>query len=136
MTRRVINPDTMYATVPFAFSHAVEQQPGRTLHLAGQVAWNSKYELVGGTDVVAQARQALANLKEVLAAAGATPADVVRMRTYIVNHTPDKLTPICAEIAAFYGDAAPAANTVIGVAALALPDFLIEIEVTAALEPK
>lgn len=133
MTRRVINPATMYTTTPFAFSHAVEQQPGRTLHLSGQVAWDSQYAVVGGGDVVAQARQALANLKEVLAAAGATPADVVRMRTYIVNHTPEKLAPICAEIAAFYGDAEPAANTVIGVAALALPDFLIEIEVTAAL---
>jgi enamine deaminase RidA (YjgF/YER057c/UK114 family) len=133
MIRRAINPDTMYASTPFGFSHAVEQQPGRTLHLAGQVAWDSGYQLVGGDDVVAQARQALANLKQVLAAAGAAPADVVRMRTYIVNHDPEKLAAICAEISAFYGDAEPAANTVVGVAALALPAFLIEIEVTAAL---
>jgi enamine deaminase RidA (YjgF/YER057c/UK114 family) len=121
MIRRAINPDTMYASTPFGFSHAVEQQPGRTLHLAGQVAWDSGYQLVGGDDVVAQARQALANLKQVLAAAGAAPADVVRMRTNIVNHDPEKLA------------AEPAANTVVGVAALALPAFLIEIEVTAAL---
>lgn len=133
MTRLAINPDTLYASTPFGFSHAVEQQPGRTLHLAGQVAWDSQYTLVGAGDVIAQTRQALANLKLVLAAAGATPADVVRLRTYIVNHTPEKLGEICAEIAAFYGDAAPAANTVIGVQALALPDFLIEIEATAAL---
>ncbi|EKU80824.1 enamine deaminase RidA (YjgF/YER057c/UK114 family) [Massilia sp. UYP32] len=133
MTRRAINPDTMYASVPFGFSHAVEQQPGRTLHLAGQVAWDGQYQLVGGADVVAQARQALANLKQVLAAAGAAPADVVRLRTYIVNHDPEQLGPICAEIAAFYDGAEPAANTVVGVAALALPDFLIEIEATAAL---
>ena len=133
MTRQVINPESMYPTVHFGFSHAVLQNGGRTLHLAGQVAWNRDGQLVGGGDLIAQTRQVLANLKEVLAAAGATPADLVRLRTYVVDHTPDKLAPICAEIAAFYGDAAPAANTFIGVQTLALPDFLIEIEADAAL---
>lgn len=133
MTRQVINPESMYQTVPFGFSHAVLQSGGRTLHLAGQIAWDRDCNLIGGADVIAQTRQALSNLKEVLAAAGATPADVVRLRTYVVNHTPDKLAPICAEIAAFYGEAAPAANTFIGVQTLALPDFLIEIEADAAL---
>lgn len=133
MTRQVINPESMYQTVPFGFSHAVLQNGGRTLHLAGQVAWDHDCNLIGGGDVIAQTRQVLANLKKVLAAAGATTADVVRLRTYVVNHTPDKLGPICAEISAFYGDALPAANTFIGVQALALPDFLIEIEADAAL---
>ena len=133
MTRQVINPESMYQTVPFGFSHAVLQNGGRALHLAGQVAWDRDCNLIGSGDVIAQTRQALANLKQVLAAAGATPADVVRLRTYVVNHTPDKLGPICAEIAAIYGDALPAANTFIGVQALALPDFLIEIEADAAL---
>lgn len=133
MKRKAINPDSMYQSVPFGFSHAVEQTSGRTLHLSGQVAWNGKGELIGGGDLVTQTRQALANLRAVLAAAGATPADIVRLRTYVVNHSPDKLGPVTAEIAAFYGDALPAANTFIGVQALALPDFLIEIEATAAL---
>ena len=133
MKRKAINPESMYQAVPFGFSHAVEQNGGRTLHLSGQVAWNADGELIGPGDLVAQTRQALANLREVLAAAGATPADIVRLRTYVVNHSPDKLGPVTAEIAAFYGDALPAANTFIGVQALALPDFLIEIEATAAL---
>lgn len=34
MNRRVINPETMYPSVPFGFSHAVEQLSGRTLHIA------------------------------------------------------------------------------------------------------
>lgn len=131
--RHPVNPETMYASVPFGFSHAVLQTGGRTLHLAGQVAWDSQCQVVGAGDLAAQTRQALANLRQVLACAGATPADVVRLRTYVVNHSPDKLGPDCAEIAAFYGDAAPAANTFIGVQALALPDFLIEIEADAVL---
>jgi enamine deaminase RidA (YjgF/YER057c/UK114 family) len=128
-----INPSSLYNSVQFGFSHAVRQKGGDTLHLAGQVAWDKQGNLIGAGDLVAQTRQALANLKEVLAAAGATPADVVRLRTYVVNHSPDKLGPVLGEFAAFYGGAVPAANTFIGVQALALPDFLVEIEATAAV---
>lgn len=133
MSRRAINPTTMYASVPFGFSHAVEQHGGRTLHLSGQVAWNVNGELVGAQDLLAQTRQALLNLKEVLRDAGATPADVVRLRTYVVNHSPENLASVCALISEFYEGAEPAANTFIGVQVLALPDFLIEIEATASL---
>ncbi|MFT3976499.1 MAG: RidA family protein [Sphingomonas bacterium] len=75
----------------------------------------------------------LANLRAVLAAAGATPADIVRLRTYVVDHTPDKLGVVLPEIGAFYEGATPAPNTFLGVAALALPDFLVEIEAIAAV---
>lgn len=133
MSRRAINPTTMYQSVPFGFSHAVEQHGGRTLHLSGQVAWNASGELVGAQDLLAQTRQVLLNLKEVLRDAGATPADVVRLRTYVVNHSPEHLAAVCGLISEFYEGAEPAANTFIGVQALALPDFLIEIEATASL---
>ena len=132
MTTR-LNPASLYDSVKFGFSHATIQEPGRTLHLAGQVAWDAAGDLVGPGDLGAQTAQALANLKLVLEAAGAGPSDVVRLRTYIVGHTPDKLGVVLPLLGAFYGDAIPAPNTVIGVAALALPDFLIEIEATAAL---
>lgn len=133
MTNKPINPATLYESTPFGFSHAVEQTGGRTLHLSGQVAWNKAGEVVGPGDLAAQTRQALANLKAVLAEAGATPANIVRLRTYVVDHSPDKLGPVIGELMAFYGGATPAANTFIGVQALALPDFLVEIEATAAL---
>ncbi|MEJ1962151.1 MAG: RidA family protein [Gammaproteobacteria bacterium] len=128
-----VNPQTLYDSLRFGFSHATLQKGGATLHLAGQVAWDAQTNVVGGSDVAAQTRQALANLKEVLRAAGCTPADVVRLRTYVVNHSPDKLGPILGEIGQFYGNATPAPNTFIGVATLALPDFLVEIEATAAV---
>ncbi len=128
-----INPETLYDALKFGFSHATLQEGGRTLHLAGQVAWDKDCNVVGGDDLAAQTRQALANLKAVLAAAGASPADVVRLRTYVVNHTPDKLGVVLGEFGAFYGDAMPAPNTFLGVQALALPDFLVEIEAVAAI---
>ena len=133
MPNSKINPAGLYNAVGYGFSHAALQDGGRTLHLAGQVAWDKDCNVVGGGDLAAQTRQALANLKAVLAEAGATPADVVRLRTYVVDHNPDKLGPVLAEVGAFYDGALPAPNTFIGVQALALPDFLVEIEATAAI---
>ena len=133
MSRKAINPESMYNSVQFGFSHAVESEGGRLLHLAGQVAWDSNGDLVGAGDLAAQAQQCFANLTEVLASCGATAANVVRLRTYVVNYSPDNLDAIGPAIGAFYGDVTPAANTLIGVQALAMPDFLIEVEATAIL---
>lgn len=133
MPRETLNPPELYASTKFGFSHATRSEAPVMLHLAGQVAWDAHYNLIGPGDVRAQAAQALANLKQVLAAAGATPADVVRMRTYLVNHTPDDLKAIGRLLVDFYEGAEPAANTVVGVARLAMPEFLCEIEVTAAI---
>ena len=134
MTREAVNPDSLYGSVQYGFSHAIKSAGGTTIHCAGQVAWDKDYKVVGAGDVGAQARQALKNLKVVLAAAGATPADVVRIRTYVVNHSPELLGPVGEALAEFWGDVIPAANTWIGVQSLALPDFLIEIEATAQID--
>lgn len=128
-----INPPSLYNAVGYGFSHASLQEGGRTLHLAGQVAWDKDCNVVGGDDLAAQTRQVLANLKAVLDEAGATVADLVRVRTYVVNHSPDKLGAVLGEMGAFYGDAVPPPNTFIGVQALALPDFLVEIEAVAVI---
>jgi enamine deaminase RidA (YjgF/YER057c/UK114 family) len=133
MTADRINPDTLYDSLPFGFSHAAISPAGRMLHLAGQVAWDKDGTVIGAGDLAAQARQALSNLRAVLESQGVTPADLVRIRTYVVDHTPDKLGIVAPEMMTFYGDAMPAPNTWIGVAALALPEFLIEIEATAIL---
>ncbi|PZQ22417.1 MAG: RidA family protein [Sphingopyxis macrogoltabida] len=133
MPNSKINPAGLYDAVGYGFSHAALQDGGRTLHLAGQVAWDKDCNVVGGDDLAAQTRQALANLEAVLAEVGATPADVVRLRTYVVDHNPDKLGPVLAEVGAFYDGVLPAPNTFIGVQALALPDFLVEIEATAVI---
>ena len=81
MSNTRLNPPSLYESTGFGFSHATVQDGGRTIHLAGQVAWDKDCNVVGPGDLAAQTRQALANLKAVLEAAGATPADVVRLRT-------------------------------------------------------
>ena len=133
MTSERINPAALYDSLTFGFSHATVSRKGGLLHLSGQVAWDKDNNVVGGDDMALQARQALANLKAVLADQGLDPSDLVRIRTYVVDHNPEKLGPVAGELMAFYGDAMPAANTWIGVQALAMPEFLIEIEGTAAL---
>lgn len=134
MRAEKINPPELYDSVRFGFSHAARQRSGSVLHLAGQVAWDKNGNVVGPGDLAAQTRQALANIRAVLASAGAAPADILRLRTYVVDHHPDKLGPVLAEIAQFYGKTLPAPNTFIGVSTLALPDFLVEIEATALVE--
>jgi hypothetical protein len=59
MTNTKINPASLYDSLGFGFSHAALQERGRTLHLAGQVAWDKNAATVGAGDLAAQTRQAL-----------------------------------------------------------------------------
>lgn len=90
--------------------------------------------MVGKGDLRAQATQVLENVKNALAAAGATFADVVKQNTYIVNLKPEDL-PIVREVRSqFFPAENPPASTLVGVTALAGPDFLIEVEVIAVVD--
>lgn len=133
MPHTAINPATLHDSHRL-YSQAIRATGNTVLHCAGQVAVDASGQLVGKGDVVAQARQALANVGKLLAAAGAAPADVARIRIYAVNHRTEYLAPIQAEVSRFFGDAPLPASTWIGVAALALPEYLVEIEVTAVLD--
>lgn len=133
MTVQQINPANLYNSLNFGFSHATVSQEGGLLHLSGQVAWDKDNTLVGGEDLTAQTRQVLENLRSVLADQGLDAADLVRIRTYVVDHTPDKIGPVAGELMAFFGDTMPCANTWIGVQALVMPEFLVEIEATAQM---
>ena len=134
MAREVINPQTLHESTRFGFSHVVVSRSPRQIHCAGQVAWDRNLSLVGRGDLATQIEQALENTRLALASAGAGPQDVVRMHTYLVGHRPENLAILGPALARFYGGHPPAANTVIGVQSLALPDFLVEIEVTAVID--
>jgi enamine deaminase RidA (YjgF/YER057c/UK114 family) len=61
--------------------------PGRMIFVAGQIAWDAKQQLVGGSNFVAQFRQALANVVAVVAAGGGQPSDLVRLTIYVTDKT-------------------------------------------------
>src|SRR5439155_24956355 len=81
---RYINPGTLAALD--GFTHAVKV--GLTIYVSGEVALDSTGQLVGPGDLRAQARQAFANLAQVLRIAGAVPSDVTKLSIYVVNYRP------------------------------------------------
>src|SRR6185503_1196651 len=135
MTTRVrkeaITPPSVFRSRERGFSQAVVTSGGRTLYVSRQTAWDGRKQLVGGADLEAQARQAFANLRSVVEAAGGTLADVVSVRIYVVDYRPEKAVAVGSTFGEFFsGDVKPA-STWIGVSALADPGFLIEVEATA-----
>lgn len=132
MQKEFLNPAGM-PVLP-GFSQVVTSGPGKMIFISGQVAFDENNELVGRGDLRAQAVQTFENVKQALAAVGATFADVVKTNTYIVNYRTDMIGLI-REVRTQYlpEDDAPA-STLIGVQALALDGLLIEIEAIAVLD--
>ncbi len=105
---------------------------GDLLFVSGFVPVDGEGRLVGGDDVVAQARQVFANLAAVLAAAGATFADVVKVTVYLTDiEDRARINPVRQEI---FGDTRPA-STLVEVSALAAPGAKVEIDAVALLLP-
>jgi NAD(P)-dependent dehydrogenase (short-subunit alcohol dehydrogenase family) len=65
------------------YSNGMVMRTGRTLFVAGQVAWDGEHRIVGGGDFAAQFDQALGNVLEVVVAAGGAATDIGRLRFYV-----------------------------------------------------
>jgi reactive intermediate/imine deaminase len=103
---------------------------GDLLFVSGFVPVDGEGRLVGGDDVVAQARQVFANLAAVLAAAGATFADVVKVTVYLTDIADRaRINPVRQEV---FGETRPA-STLVEVSALAVPGAKLEIEAVALI---
>ncbi len=116
---------------PPSYAQAVKVSGAQTiLYLSGQVAYDGAGAAAHPGDFKAQARAALQALKAQVEAGGGAMRDIVKVNTYLtdIRHRAD-YGPIRQE---FFGDKMPA-STLVAVAALAHPDFLIEIEAVAVL---
>ena len=103
---------------------------GDLVFVSGIVAMDREGQLVGGADVVAQARQVFQNMREVLAAAGCGFEDVVRVTIYLTDvDDRAKINPVRKEV---FGEARPA-STLVEVSRLAVPGAKIEVEAVALL---
>jgi enamine deaminase RidA (YjgF/YER057c/UK114 family) len=78
---RVLQPPGWAA--PRGYANGVAAH-GLQVHVAGQIGWDEQQRMVGD-DLVAQVRQALANVRAVLAQAGAEPRHLVRMTWYLTD---------------------------------------------------
>lgn len=130
--KQYVNPAGL--STPRGYTHVVTVSGGKTIYVAGQVALNEKGEIVGQGNLRAQATQVYENLKTALAAVGATPADVVKVNTYVVNLKAEDLPAIREIRSKYFPQQNPPASTLVGVTALAHPDFLIEVEAVAVVK--
>jgi len=78
-----INPEELGA--PKGYSNGLLFRAGRTLFVAGQVAWDEQQKIVGGSDFVAQFHRALSNVVAVVRGAGGTPDAIGRLRIYVAD---------------------------------------------------
>ena len=117
-----------------SFTQVVAASGSRTIYISGQVAWDAGGVIVGVGDFAAQAKKAFENLAVALEAAGATPADVAKTNVYIVNYEPEMGRALNDARKAVWGSATAPASTLIGVQALAAPEFMIEVEAIAVLD--
>ncbi len=125
MSRRRISTGTPFEDLA-SFSRAIVD--GEMVYVSGTTGMDRS----AGTfpaDAAAQTRLALGHLEAALDEAGARLADVLRVVVYIADRA--DLMPVCEVIGAAFADIRPANTTVI--AALALPEMKVEIEVTARI---
>ena len=117
---------------PRGYANGVSAQ-GRQVFVAGMVGWNAAAEFESD-DLVDQVRQALANVKSVLAEAGAAPGHMVRMTWYVTDRA-DYLAR-ARDIGAAYRDVMghyDVAMSAVEVSALMEQRARVEIEVTAVV---
>jgi len=106
----------------------------RAIYTAGQVSIDQRGALVGAGDLAAQTAQAMRNVGLALSAVGAGYTDIVKITTYVVNYKPEHRTVIGKARAPFFANGTPPASTLVGVAALAPPEWLVEIEAIAVAD--
>jgi enamine deaminase RidA (YjgF/YER057c/UK114 family) len=127
-----IRPDGL-SNIP-AYTQVVTGRGAKTVYVSGQVAVDAQGSLVGGDDLGAQTEQVMKNLVIALAAAGASFDDVTKITVYIVNYRPEHRAVIAEARAKFVPADRPPASTLIGVTALAAPEYLIEVEAIAVVD--
>lgn len=124
-----INPDGLSKNP--AFSQIVTTQGnGKTIYIGGQNSVNENREITGKGDIARQTEQVMKNLQTALLACGATFDNLVKLSIYVVQG--QNLYGAFQTSQKFFGNQTnPPVISVLIVAGLANPDFLVEIDATA-----
>jgi 2-iminobutanoate/2-iminopropanoate deaminase len=132
MRKQLINPPQRYDGKPHGLSHAVVDTASATVYISGQVDWDMNHQVSSHT-VEGQLRNVLTNLTIVLDAAGSSVENLLHLRIYVRGELGESMEASAPILAEFLAESRPAL-TGIGVASLASPETLVEIEATAALK--
>lgn len=125
-SKTFLNPATM--SQPRGFSHVVKVDS--TVYIAGQVSADRDGNVVGKGDPEAQVRQIWHNIEAAVKSVGGTLNDVVKTTTYVTN------LAYAAAVRKVREERFPAnapTSTLLVVAGLASPDYMVEIEAIAVV---
>jgi enamine deaminase RidA (YjgF/YER057c/UK114 family) len=128
VTVRLIRADRLYGGVPYAYASVA--RPGGLVFTAGACPLDENEVIVGVGDVRIQAQQAVANLAEALAAAGASLTDVLKTTVYVASSDSSELAAAWEVVRAAFADH-DAPSTLLGVTALGYTGQLVEVEAVA-----
>ncbi|MFG2502155.1 RidA family protein [Streptomyces sp. NPDC048441] len=135
MAITLVNPDGLPQID--AYRQVSIASGSRLVFIAGQVAWDADGVTVGEGDLAAQVEQCYLNIATALAGVGGSFDDVAKLTVYVVDWTPDKMPLFMDGVtraAAKLGTTPVAPGTLLGVAALDVPDHLVEVEATAVID--
>ena len=132
MAFRSLNIESLGLKAPL--SHAAEVDAGaRLLFISGLTAKTPGGETFAPGNAGAQAIRILDSIKDILAEAGGTMADIVKLTVYLCDIS--RAAEVSAARAKYFRPPYPA-STMIEVSRLVSPDQLVEIEAVAALTPR
>jgi 2-iminobutanoate/2-iminopropanoate deaminase len=130
MIHPTIVPQNVHSTAGVGYSHAT--RVGNTLYIAGQIALDPSGNLVGKDDAEAQTLQVYANLQSILEEQGGTLQHIVKLTTYLTDRR--HLEGFRRARNQTFSEPFPP-NTLLFISGLAQPDYLVEIEAIAVLQP-
>jgi enamine deaminase RidA (YjgF/YER057c/UK114 family) len=126
-----INPEGLMKSP--AFTQVVSTRgAGTTLYIGGQDAVNAERQIVGKEDLTAQTVQIMKNIQLALEACGAGFSNLVKLSIHLVQGQ-DASAAFQASLPFLSGMPHPPVITVVYVAGLVHPDYLLEIDATAFL---
>lgn len=133
MRREYLNPPGLYNHPAFTRILSVDG-PRKTIYFAGQTASDEQNGVIGKGDYLAQYRRIMENLTVALSAVGATWDDVVFQRQYTLDIEAYRAASRDPGNPRYWDPERPPPSTLLGVASLANPEFLMEIEIVAEVD--
>jgi 2-iminobutanoate/2-iminopropanoate deaminase len=128
MPSQYLNPEALSRSR--GYSQVVKV--GNTVYIAGQISAGSDGNVVGKGDPESQARQVWRNIEAAVKAAGGTLQNVVKTTTYVTNiQHAAAVRKVRDEL---FQSANPPTSTLLVVAGLANPDYMVEIESIAVVD--
>lgn len=129
MSIKRINPLSLYDGAATGMSQATVDNDTGLVFISGQVDWDSDFQ-THNHDMKTQTANAAKHLITVLEEANSSVENILQLRVYVRGEVADHMEDIVPIIASTLGTSRPAL-TGIGVASLASPEILIEIEAVA-----